>query len=266
MPSGENSVEIKELANIDLRNGVIIDGFPSIGLVGSIVSNYLVNIMKIEQIGIMDSPYFPTISLIRNREPNNPVRIYGGKIERPGEDPLKIAVFVSEFQPSSNLIKPISMAILDWGQAQMASLVVSPEGLAVEDMVVPSSADQEKLDVYAVGSTMHARLYFETHEEIKPFDEGVISGVAGVLLNEGKKRNFDVISLLAEAHESYPDAKAAARIIEALDMSILHMNINTDPLYREAEIIEESIKRFQMQKAAADKRNRDKKPLPPMYG
>ena len=158
------------------------------------------------------------------------------------------------------------MAMLDWAQAQMASLVISPEGLAVEDMVVPSSADKEKLDVYAVGSTMHARLYFETHDDINPFDEGVISGVAGVLLNEGKKRGFDVISLLSEAHESYPDAKAAARIIEALDKIVLHTGINTDPLYREAEIIEESIMRFQQQKEAADKRNRDSKPLPPMYG
>ncbi len=259
-------VEINELMKIDLRNGVIIDGFPSIGLVGSIVSNYLVNIMQLEQIGIMDSPYFPTISLIRNREPNNPVRVYGGKIERDGEDPLKIAIFVSEFQPSSDMIKPIATSMLNWAQSQMASLVVSPEGLAVEDMVVPPSQNQDKLDVYAVGSTIHARLYFEPYEDIKPFDEGVISGVAGVLLNEGKKRVFDVISILAEAHESYPDAKAAARIIEALDTSILHLKIDTDPLYKEAEIIEESIRRFQQQKEAADKRAKGPKTISPMYG
>jgi len=259
-------VEINELKKVDMRNGVIIDGFPSIGLVGSIVSNYLVNIMGLEQVGIMDSPNFPTISLIRNREPNNPVRVYGGKIERKDEEDLKIAVFVSEFQPPSEMIKPVSMAIMDWAQSQMASLIVSPEGLAVEDMLVPSSRDKEKLDVYAVGSTMHARLYFEPYEDIRPFDEGVISGVAGVLLNEGKKRDFDVMSLLAEAHESYPDAKAAARIIEALDTSILHLNINTEPLYREAEIIEESIRRFQQQKEAAEKRRKESKPVSPIYG
>ena len=260
-----SDVEINELKHVDLRNGVIIDGFPSIGLVGSIVSNYLVNAMELEQVGIMDSPYFPTISLIRNREPNNPVRIYAGKIERDGEDPIKIAVFVSEFQPSARLIKPISMAIFDWAQSHMASLIVSPEGLAVEDMVVPPSRDQEVMDVYAVGSTMHARLYFEPHEEIKPFDEGVISGVAGVLLNEGKKRNFDVISILAEAHEAYPDAKASARIIEAMDHAVLHLNINTEPLYQEAEVIEESIRRFLQQKEAAEKRGKDGS-IPPMYG
>ncbi len=259
----EGAVEIDELKKIDLRNGVIIDGFPSVGLVSSIVANYLVSVMDLEQTGIMDSPFFPTISLIRGREPNNPVRIYGGKIERKDEEPLKIAVFVSEFQPPANLIKPIAMAILDWAQAQMASLVVSPEGLALDD---ETKKKDEKMDVYAVGSTIPARIYFETHEDIKSFEEGVITGVAGVLLNEGKKRKFDVVSILAEAQQLYPDAKAAARVIEALDASVLHLNLDTAPLYKEAEIIEESIKKFQQQKDAAEKRAPTGKPLPPMYG
>ncbi len=262
MDEKEKVVEIHELKPIDLRNGIIVDGFPSVGLVSSIVANYLISMMNLEQIGIVDSPHFPTISLIRNREPNNPVRIYGGKIQRKDEDPLKIAVFVSEFQPPSNLIKPIAVSLLDWAQEQRASLVVSPEGLAVED-----GEDEEKEpDAYAVASTIPARLYFEPHEDIKPFDEGVITGVAGVLLNEGKKRGFNVISILSEAHQLYPDARAAARVIEAMDEAILHMNIDTKPLHVEAEVIEKSIKKIQQQKDAAEKIAEKRKPFPPMYG
>ena len=261
MEEKEKVIEIHELKPIDLRNGVIVDGFPSVGLVSSIVANYLISMMHLEQIGIVDSPYFPTISLIRNKEPNNPVRIYGGKIERKDEGPLKIAVFVSEFQPPSNLIKPIAVSMLDWAQKQRASLVVSPEGLAVED-----GEETEEPEAYAVGSTIPARLYFEPHESIKPFDEGVITGVAGVLLNEGKKRGFDVISILSEAHQMFPDARAAARVIEAMDETILHMNIDTKPLHAEAEVIEESIKKLQQQKDAAEKIAEKRRPLPPMYG
>jgi uncharacterized protein len=261
MEEKEKVIEIHELKPIDLRNGIIVDGFPSVGLVSSIVANYLISMMNLEQIGIVDSPYFPTISLIRNREPNNPVRIYGGKIDRKDEEPLKIAVFVSEFQPPSNLIKPIAVSMLDWAQKQRASLVVSPEGLAPED----GDTEQEP-NAYAVGSTIPARLYFEPHEDIKPFDEGVITGVAGVLLNEGKKRNFNVISILSEAHEMFPDARAAARVIEAMDEAILHMNIDTKPLHAEAEVIENSIKKLQQQKDAAEKIAEKRKPLPPMYG
>ncbi len=256
-------VEIHELKGIDIRNGIIVDGFPSVGLVSSIVANYLVSMMNLEQIGIVDSPHFPTVSLIRNKEPNNPVRIYGGKIGK-DEKATKIAVFVSEFQPPSNLIKPIAVSILDWAQKQRASLVISPEGLAVDGEV--HRKGEEAVNAYAVGSTIPARLYFEPYEDIKPFDEGVITGVAGVLLNEGKKRNFNVISFLSEAHQMFPDARAAARVIEAMDKAILQIGIDTKPLYAEAEIIEESIKRVQQQKEAAEKRSVPPKPLPPMYG
>ena len=90
--------------------------------------------------------------------------------------------------------------------------------------------------------------------------------MAGVLLNEGKKRGFNVISILSEAHQLYPDARAAARVIEAMDEAILHMNIDTKPLHAEAEIIEKSIKKLQQQKDAAEKIAEKRKPLPPMYG
>jgi predicted ATP-grasp superfamily ATP-dependent carboligase len=66
------NVEIVELKRMDLRNAVIIDGFPSIGLVSSIVANYLIALLKLEYIAVMDSDAFPTLSLIRNGEPLGP--------------------------------------------------------------------------------------------------------------------------------------------------------------------------------------------------
>ena len=64
----------------------------------------------------------------------------------------------------------------------------------------------------------------------------------------------------------FPDARAAARVIEAMDETILHMNIDTKPLHAEAEVIEESIKKLQQQKDAAEKIAEKRRPLPPMYG
>ena len=59
-------VEIYELKRMDVRGATVIDGFPSVGLVSSIVANYLINTLDLTQIGIMDSVYFPTVSLVRN--------------------------------------------------------------------------------------------------------------------------------------------------------------------------------------------------------
>ncbi|MCJ7488822.1 MAG: PAC2 family protein, partial [Thermoplasmata archaeon] len=101
-------IEIVELKKMDLRDAVIIDGFPSVGLVSSIVANYLIALLKMEYIGVMDSNLFPTVSLIRNAEPLGPARVYARPNLKPGEQ--QIVVFSTELQPSSSILRPIGSA------------------------------------------------------------------------------------------------------------------------------------------------------------
>jgi uncharacterized protein len=279
-----SDISIYELKKTNLRGATVIDGFPSIGLVSSIVANYLVNALELEQIGIMDSNFFPSISLIRNAQPLNTVRIYASERVRgtDEEDVDQIVVFISEFQPPPNLIKPISAAILDWIQEQRCSMLISPEGLVIErpdeGMEVEEEEEAEEppeqenddietkiknLELFGVGSTPTARKLLDDHD-VSPFIEGVITGVAGVLLNEGKRRDFDVLSLLAEAHSNYPDARAAARIIEVLDRLVLNIHIDSKPLYKEAEAIEMQIKSIRSQ--AKTSKVMKAPPSPRMYG
>ena len=224
-----------------------------------------------------------SISLIRNAQPLNTVRIYASERVRgtDEEDVDQIVVFISEFQPPPNLIKPISAAILDWIQEQRCSRLISPEGLVIErpdeDLAEGGEEEEEEpseeendiqakiknLELFAVGSTPTARKLLDDND-ISPFVEGVITGVAGVLLNEGKRRDFDVISLLAEAHSNYPDARAAARIIEVLDRLVLNIHIDSKPLYKEAEAIEMQIKSIRSQ--AKTSKVMKAPPSPRMYG
>ncbi len=221
-------IEIYEIKKMDLRDAVIIDGFPSVGLVSSIVANYIIESLHLEQIAIVDSNYFPSIALVRDWSPLSPVRIYGGNIK---ED-LKIGVFVSEFQVPTPLIKPLASLMLDWADEQRTSLIITPEGLIIEEK-------KENVDVYGLGSTEYARK--KLPEYVLHFEEGVITGVTGVLLTEGKKRGWDVIALLAEAHPDYPDARAAGKIVEVLNDMLRGIKIDPKPLYEEAEKIEKNI-------------------------
>jgi uncharacterized protein len=79
-------------------------------------------------------------------------------------------------------------------------------------------------------------------KQVSLFEEGVITGVAGVLLNEGRRRDFDVITLLSEARPDYPDARAAAKVIETIDRLLPHTPLDARPLYEEAERIEVQLK------------------------
>ena len=221
-------LDIYELKKIDLRDAVILDGFPSVGLVSSIVANYIIESLGLEQIAIVDSDYFPSVALVRGWEPLNPVRVYGGKIKRN----TKIAVFVSEFQVPTPVIKPLASLMLDWADEKRASMVITPEGLIVEKM-------KENVDVYGIASTNYASKKIPDY--VLKFEEGVITGVTGVLLTEGKKRERDVIALLAEAHPDYPDARAAGKIVEVLNDMLRGVKIDPKPLYDEAEKIEKNI-------------------------
>ena len=52
---------------------------------------------------------------------------------------------------------------------------------------------RKQFDLYLASHGAEALEIIKEHD-IAPFEEGVITGVAGVLLNEGKSRDFDVIS------------------------------------------------------------------------
>ena len=270
MTLGPDQVRIYELKRVDVEGAIVIDGFPSVGLVSSIVANYLIDTLQMEQIGIVESPAFPTVSLVRNGVPQHPVRIYAGHPadDRAGPVADRIVAFVSEFHPAPNIIHPLATAIMDWVQEQRCGFVVSPEGLVVERPAeagprgrAPKLAD---VKVYGVASTRRAReLYIEPNT--LPFSEGVITGIAGVLLNEGRRRGVDVLTFLAEAQADYPDARAAAKVIETINRILLRTPLDAVPLYAEAERIEQQL--LSIQRHASEKSHVDRPQITsqPMY-
>ena len=293
-----DDIQIYEYRRLDLRDAFVIDGFPSVGLVSTITASYIVAALDMELIGVMDSVYFPTVSVIRDGEPHHPVRFYAGDLEGPDGDWTRLVVFLSEFQPPSNLIKMIVNSVLDWAQEQKCACLISPEGLVVEgDMpggkpesdekddeedeeesnsseegetpkvqeVVTAPMDSEQISekqVYGLSSISKGRDRLKK-SKIPIFPEGLISGIPGVMLNEGKKRSFEVTCLLAEARDNIPDARAAATIIESLKSVIPYFEMDLDPLYTEADLLEAKMKGYQKVTKPGGKRST---PMPSMYG
>src|SRR2546421_392197 len=159
-------IQIYELKRMDLRGATVIDGFPSVGLVSSIVANYLINALNLTQIGIMDSVYFPTVALVRDGQPMNPVRIYAGpKVD----DHDQIVVFISEFQPPPNLIKAIAATVLDWAQDARCNLLVCPEGLIIDKLLLHTELDARPLYEEAERIEMQLKsIHHQTEAAKKP--------------------------------------------------------------------------------------------------
>jgi len=250
-----DDVTICDFEDNNLEGAIVIAGFPSIGLVSTIAANYLIDALNLKQIGCVNSSQFPALSVVHTGEPLSPVRIYAGTYS----SQKKIVVFVSEFKPKPNLINSISDEIMNWSLAKKCRLLISPEGMVVEGK---SSEDENVSDAYALASSESARNML-VKKNIPQFKNGIIAGVSGVLLNRGKQSNFDVISILAEAHPNYPDARAAAAAINIMAL-IMDVEINVTPLYEESERIEKQLQKFHKQ--AKPMVSTGNAPQPGMYG
>ena len=119
-----DDIEIIDFEDTDLNDATVIAGFPSIGLVSTIVANYLIDALGLKQVGALNSPHFPTLSVVHTGEPLSPVRIYGGTLD----SGRRIAVFVSEFKPKPNLINALSNSILEWAQKKKCKVMMDLGG------------------------------------------------------------------------------------------------------------------------------------------
>ena len=231
-----NSVKIHEIVKQNLKGAVLIDGFPSIGLVGTIVANFLINTLKLEQIGIIDSPRFPAISVVKDGEPHSPMRLYSGEQVCNDGTCNQVVVCVSEFTPPAEITKDLVNSLLDWAEKNGCTKVISAEGF--------NSGPKEKgkeNEVYGITSTESSRVWIE-EAKVKPFTYGTVGGITGALLNEGKIRKMNVLGLLAEVSEDLPDARAAASVIKAIDELLLAIELDPEPLLKEAESLEQEVK------------------------
>ncbi len=265
-----DKIQIHEFKKLNLKGATVIDGFPSVGLVSTIVANYIIKSLDLEQIGMVSSDYFPPLSIIRDGKPLTPVRIYAGRRLRRREELAKngkIVVFISEFPPQPELIRPIASGILNWMLEKRCGLLISPEGF-VSEKNKPQKGNfnisQEETHTFGIGSTSSIRKLL-SEKEIPQFREGAITGVTGVLLNNGILRGFDVCCILAETHPNYPDARAAAKIIETINKLSLDVEINPKPLYEQAEEIEKQLRKL-MEQAKPSMKQPAVIPQPQMYG
>ena len=236
-----SSIDIHEIVEKDLKGSVFIVGFPSVGLIGTITANFLINTLKLEQIGIIDSAKFPAITVVKNGEPHNPLRLYSGEQVCNDGTCNQVTVCVSEFTPPAEMAKELVSSLTSWAVKKGCTKIISAEGFSSSP-----KADGKSNDVYGIASTNGAKPWIE-EAKVKPFTFGTIGGITGAFLNEGKIRNFNVLGLLAEVSEDVPDARAAANVIKAIDELLLAIELDPKPLLKEAKTLEEEVQNVQEQ-------------------
>jgi len=219
-------ISIKETSSINVENGFIINGFPSTGLSSAIATELIINTSNFQLAGIIDSDYFPPISIIKNGAPNYPTRIFVN-------NDIRAAIFSSYIVLDASLHRNVARVMLNWANEKKCSTIISS--------ITVRSNSQE---IMGVASTGNARGKL-VDSGIKIVENAAVPGIPGVLLNEGMMNAQNVIVLLVGSKSDTPDLRAAYSLCDGLSRLVPGISCNLSLLEKQAKQIEEEMKQVE---------------------
>jgi len=228
------------------ENGAILMGFPGSGLVGTIALQYLVDQLEFEQIGSMNSRYFPPLAMMNKGLINDPVRVYAKKT-----DAYSLAAIVADIPIAPPICYEIASALMDWLEPFKPAEVLTIAGIVT---------NESEKRVFGVATTEEALQRINNHTLVLPI--GSISGIASSILTECKARNIPAVGLLGETINA-PDPRASAATIDVLN-KMYNLALDIQPLIEQAVEIEQTMGKLaeEVQQSADATPKKDL----PMYG
>jgi uncharacterized protein len=235
-----------ELKVVDTRDeplsgAMMVVGFPTHGLVGSVAASYLVHTLDMAAISYMVGDQFPPTVVMEGGIVTAPVRMYASKLVC-GPDRVceQLVVAISDIQPPPETLLAMGRMLLDWAERKGIQFVVAIEGQPVEEDVHG--------DARVVAMANRAAAPLLEKYKFEPAN-GVITGFAGGVLLSAIGRSLPVLCIVAQAHKDYPDARAAAKVIETINPLVPMLLLDTKPLRDKAREIEGEVrKNLQQQK------------------
>ena len=209
-------IEIRELREIQLRGGVLIDCISAPNHENSRVGLYLIDELNMEQIAIIDSEVFPCVSSIIERKPHFPMRVYANQSS-------KTAVIVSDFVPGPVCERSLGKSIINWAKSKSISLVIT--SFQISSYAMP-------VDIGAACSTQSAQIRLE-QSRIDQVNNVRLTGLPAILLNEGYWLNMDVISLVLQDQpsEALHKTNLTERIVQGIDVLLPDIKFDLRKLY-----------------------------------
>ncbi|MCX6804395.1 MAG: PAC2 family protein [Candidatus Diapherotrites archaeon] len=219
--ASKDLVRIIETKNIPMKGFTFIEGFPDLGLAGTIGARYLVEKLKFEQVGFIDSRVFMPMIRIQQGTPMHPVRIYASKT-------YKIVIVIAE-QIMDNAVAPfMAEELVAWIKKKGIKRVISTSGVRIPD----------GKPIYAFASNEESKKVIHKNK-IQMIDNGITSGVTALLMLGLKDNDIEAFCLLGNAKNN-ADYNAAAEVVKVI-CALTNITIDIKPLLAEAKNLEEAI-------------------------
>ncbi|HLC81849.1 MAG TPA: PAC2 family protein [Candidatus Nanoarchaeia archaeon] len=204
------------------RNVTIVEGFPGFGLIGTIATEFLMEHLETEKIGIVEMDEVPAMIAIHQSKVIEPLSIHYNKLHN--------LVLVHAINIGKDLGWKLAEIVTELAELLQAKEIISLEGVGSPD------GDDSRVFYYSTSNGVIAK---KLQGIANPLNEGIIVGVTGALL--AKQVKTPLVALFAEAKIGLPDSKAAAHIIEALD-AYIGLDVDVKPLFKQAVLFEQKLR------------------------
>ncbi|AXV40256.1 proteasome assembly chaperone family protein [Methanobacterium sp. BAmetb5] len=218
----ETEVECCKIISEDIENATVIEGSPELGLIGNIVGWLLVEELKMKEIGHIESKHFPPLAVLYRGVAIHPFRIYNAD---------DVVLFLSDFVVPPDVTYDMTNVIVEWMKRNNSKELITLNSIAVPQKINQVAA--------AANSFEGLERLGKLDLPILPF--GNVNGISGTLLTRARASEIPASCLFAEVLNQYPDPRAAASVVEVLNR-MLNINVNSEPLLKEAEEIETRLK------------------------
>jgi len=203
--------EVYEIKKTVLNSPIIFAGFVGAGLVGPLSVGYVIDKLKMEEIGYLRSRHLPPSTVFMQGRLRHPFRFYAN-------NDGTVCAIICEITLQMQGLYDIISTILDWAEKKGSHEIVILDGVA-------SATHDDKAFCAAEDDLCRVM----ENNDIKMIPQGFITGVAGGILNECLVRKIQGVTLLVKASDKKPDPLAAATLVDALNRAY-QMSIDTTEL------------------------------------
>jgi predicted ATP-grasp superfamily ATP-dependent carboligase len=201
----------------DIHKPIIIQGFPSFGLIGSIITEYLIFELKAQPVGTIYSTEVSPMIAIHDQKPIYPLTLYYVESYN--------LILIHAIGSFVGLEYNIADVIKELCEKTNCYELISVEGIA-------DPTKQNQTQVYS----------FTNHLSVVPapkLTEGVIVGLTATLMQTISDEIRQTV-LLATTHSQLPDSHAAACILRVLN-EYLQYSVDPNPLETQAKVLEQKL-------------------------
>jgi len=200
---------VKETLKTELRNPVLIEGLPGMGMVGRIAVRFLIKQLGAKRFAELYSPHFPYYVLVNKKGSVRLLRCEFFWCKNPaGENDLVFLVGDSQAQTIEGQYE-VSDVILEYAAKLGVKTIVTIGGYRQEADKAPQ--------VIAVSTRSELLERAVSAKAVASPPGNPIVGTAGLLLGLAKFKGIDALCLLGETRGYLPDPLAARSVVEVLE-------------------------------------------------